>query len=797
MLISPPFLLSRATNQLDPDWLNLCMPPDGEHGHYPVAYALQWHGGIHLKAPQDNGAAARLRAIADGKVIYVRQPTAFSDSPTHPLQYGNNVADHEKASGPNSVWTDDGCIVIEHITEIGAAGDTPVSVTFYSVYMHLHSIEATVQLNRMVYRKDTLGEPGRIYGGTRDRCHLEIVCDDDNLKKLIGRSSGDLPLTAHGRSDAVFGEIYFYLPADTPVYGQAPLDHSATALEQPSAAQGQPLSALTPLTAMTALSAPLIVGLRYDEGYALSNRGDLMITSYQPDGTRLDPPLNFQDADYALYERATEISNAYTQRNLPAPAPSAVYELLRFGRVLNTANETLTPNDVPHWRQIKLPDGSAGWVNLNTTSIKVFSDADCPQWKQWKIIDDGGQGADSRCDSAALRALLDVDGNGEVTPTEAASAYAAKREQMTKIIAKFPSEWDQTNLEAKWVWLKTSTAENAEALEAADFNLFKTHLQKLSFWSDVPALPKDPWHFNPIAFIQHFRMCGWLSKNELMQMVPSAALRKNNSGAYLWETVAKPEDQDVFKNHRIPLNKMMRKYGIGSTWRRACLLGNAIQETGWLSALQEGSPNNHKYSPWYGRGLLQLTWPNNYIKYWRYRGRTIPNALENSLNVAATTADNTGSNAGLQDSNFSALTEQMKGWRANVEFGTNANPKPAEDKFAPSDSAGFYWLQAKMASYADCTLDPNATHTLERKQIGTNQGSKVYYRSKAFWKASAAVNAPGKIGNESYSGINGFDSRCCAYGVSLAALSDLFFFPNAQGQLILTFPESNTRRVLE
>lgn len=791
MLISPPFLLARATNQLDPDWLNLCMPPDGEHGHYPVAYALQWHGGIHLKAPQDNGAAARLRAIADGKVIYVRQPTAFSDSPTHPLQYGNNVADHEKASGPNSVWTDDGCIVIEHITEIGAAGDTPVSVTFYSVYMHLHSIEATVQLNRMVYRKDTLGEPGRIYGGTRDRCHLEIVCDDDNLKKLIGRSSGDLPLTAHGRSDAVFGEIYFYLPADTPVYGQAPLDHSATALEQPSAAQGQPLSALTPLTAMTALSAPLIVGLRYDEGYALSNRGDLMITSYQPDGTRLDPPLNFQDAEYALYERATEISNAYTQRNLPAPAPSAVYELLRFGRVLNTANETLTPNDVPHWRQIKLPDGSAGWVNLNTTSIKVFSDADCPQWKQWKIIDDGGQGADSRCDSAALRALLDVDGNGEVTPTEAASAYAAKREQMTKIIAKFPSEWDQTNLEAKWVWLKTSTAENAEALEAADFNLFKTHLQKLSFWSDVPALPKDPWHFNPIAFIRHFRMCGWLSKNELMQMVPDKAIRKSGTN-YLWESVtlntASPES--VFNKHCLPMNKMMRKYGVCSMWRKASFLGNAIQETIWLSTLKESGGNNTRYAPWHGRGFLQLTWPGNYIKYWRYRGRNIPETLETSLNNAAQTANTSGSNTGLQDANFPGLTAQMKGWRTNVESGTTLTPKPEEDSFAPSDSAGFYWLLFKMAKYAD------ETHTLERKQVNTNQGNKVYYRSQAFWHASATVNLPSAIENTTYSGINGFDSRCCAYGVSLAALGDAVLFPNSTNQLVLSFPESNTRRSL-
>ena len=85
-------------------------------------------------------------------------------------------------------------------------------------------------------------------------------------------------------------------------------------------------------------------------------------------------------------------------------------------------------------------------------------------------------------------------------------------------------------------------------------------------------------------------------------------------------------------------------------------------------------------------------------------------------------------------------------------------------------------------------------HSLERVSVPTiSSGSKVYYRSTAFWKASAAVNLPAAVGRTDYSGLNGFDSRCCAYGVALAVLSDMKFAdatkPNA-----LDYPEGYTAR---
>ncbi|TAL98782.1 MAG: M23 family metallopeptidase, partial [Paraburkholderia sp.] len=157
-----------------------CAPGNGA---YPVSYSLGWHGGPHLIAPTAaNGHTEPVRAIADGKVVYVRHT---SPEGTVALQYRN-------------VRTDDGCVVIRHTTEIGE-GDG-ARVTFFSIYMHLQSVVGAIAVGKNVYRKDPLGVAGQIYGQP-GQIHFEIVCNGANLEKLAGRRSG--PLTAAmGRTDA-------------------------------------------------------------------------------------------------------------------------------------------------------------------------------------------------------------------------------------------------------------------------------------------------------------------------------------------------------------------------------------------------------------------------------------------------------------------------------------------------------------------------------------------------------------------------------------------------------------------
>ena len=92
-----------------------------------------------------------------------------------------------------------------------------------------------------------------------------------------------------------------------------------------------------------------------------------------------------------------------------------------------------------------------------------------------------------------------------------------------------------------------------------------------------------------------------------------------------------------------------------------------------------------------------------------------------------------------------------------------------------------------MASYAD------QPHTLERKDVMSDHGKKSYYRSEAFWRASASVNLPSVIKKTYSSALNGFDSRCCAYGVALALLTEMRF-ADQDGNHTLWYPLGYRRR---
>ena len=214
MIISPPFLSAAQPQQNDAmstaDAGNTVVP-DGDvcaanmlecspgNGAYPVSFNLGWHGGAHLIAPTDGNQPASVRAIADGKIVHVRA-TDTTKSPA--LQY-------------RGVRTDDGCVVIRHDTEIGE-GDN-AKITFFSVYMHLQNVMPTLAVGKKIYRKDILGTPGQIYGQF-PQIHFEIVCDEANLKKIIGREPG--PVGHTGRTDAVYGDIWFFVPQGAKIFAR-------------------------------------------------------------------------------------------------------------------------------------------------------------------------------------------------------------------------------------------------------------------------------------------------------------------------------------------------------------------------------------------------------------------------------------------------------------------------------------------------------------------------------------------------------------------------------------------------
>jgi predicted chitinase len=745
-----------------------CSGTDIPEGSFPVGLKFSWHGGRHLHAPALSALTLPVRAIADGEIVFARKPAMPVADAAHPQNY------NPYGSGP--AWTDNGMIIIRHNTDVGDGGNAQ-NVEFYSIIMHLselsgHALKVAQgtasPAQRKVFRKEKLGMAGRIYNAA-DHIHLEVVCDDLNFQKLVGRTTGNVDLSVDGRIDAIYGEIFFHLPAGTKFYGERPAANSSN-------------PAIIPVFTS---ELACIAGLRHGDGDgAPEHRGDDYPTTYLLDGTIVGNVLESHRAEYEMYSRSIEISDAYPVSC--RPSSSAVYELLRFGRIINSDHEHLVPVDCPHWRRVSYPGGE-GWVNLNGTGVAKYSDADFPHWKGWTLIDDDMNG-DSRADSALLFALIGGSTNSAHRPDrenlERRLSLEEVRSVLGKSICKLPSEWNRDTIDDRWGWLQSSTEHQ---LTDDSWNDFRAHAVALG----IPAanLPDRlrcaHWHFDPLEFITHFKKCAWLSASEFRQMVPKHVLR-NHGSTHLWEAVSTnlTEPASIAVTQRVALNKMARKYGIVSPWRQASFYGNSIQETCWLSTLCEGNGDALWYAPWYGRGFLQLTNPDNFIKYWRYRGRLVPDSLCSDLRQAydeiAHLPGSQRNNSTLRDQLFPALNQKMCGWRDEVRGVSMAGSTDSD--YAPADSAGFYWAKCHMASYAD------SYHVLERVSVPTNQGGKVYYRSPSFWRSSAAVNLPSAI-NMLYSGaLNGFPARCVAYGYVIAVLSETFF-PDCNGEFKLEFPE--------
>lgn len=679
MIISPPYLLERNANETDEAWINRCMP-GGQPGDgaYPLSNAMQWHGGLHINEPEAN---ALVRAVADGDVVFMRRPTK---APAGELPANNALA-------YRGGWTDNGVVVLRHQTEIGEGANA--SVTFFSIYMHLREIGNAVQPNRRVYRKASLGRAGQVYGQT-GRLHFEIVCDDANLQRLVGRATGNLNTSANGRTDAIYGTMHFRLPAGTPVYGEQPMLNNPVAHRQPprpaGAERNAPLPAPVALEAAHTTNQDLFVGLRYATGEgAANNRGDAYLSTYMVDGTRIGQPLEENDAEYNLYRDATAISNAYPAN--ARPAPSACYELLRFGRVIGP--DALNPATVPHWRRINHP-GGIGWVNLNAANVNKFSDADLPHWMGWSLVDDSAD-QDSRCDSATIKSWLDVNGDGRVAPAEAVARMVTADvvPKLARAICKFPTEWNAASFDRRLGWIKTPTVENPNPVNETNFERLRAHVTALAFWPGGMGLPESHWHWHPRTFIGWFRKCGWLSLNEITQMLPRLRGPRRQPASIPWATA-----ENRFRPYVTDLNKAFRKYLVFGINRQVHFLAQTYIETAMWSVMNEigrarqqrrkkngtlywPAPMMEFYGAFHGRGIMQLTWSGNYASYGKYRAFA-----------------NVGQNHTYTDSRITHTSAHYIG------APTKAHPTPvrwypkfdpaviANNSFNACDSGAFYWV---------------------------------------------------------------------------------------------------------
>ncbi|HBW4186683.1 TPA: M23 family metallopeptidase, partial [Klebsiella pneumoniae] len=525
MIISPPLLKVKQDDETDAAWIERILTVVDRRG-YPVNGYGSWHGGIHIRQTDEGRPAESVRAIADGTVISLRKSSDKRD-----LAPFNINADK-----PNTKGSNDGYVLIKHETEIGSGDEGKVA--FYSLYMHLKSLAETVKAGDKVYRKDPIGLPGMVDGV--NAFHFQIFCDDDNISKLTGRKTGELDISKNGRTDAVYGDIHFYLPPQTKFYDKAPADNSIST---------------TGLSELYTSNVPLYASMTLAQGKCT------MVTrqkNTQTDGKYdlLGEPLVNADGDdyeYNLYKTA--------MRNYKE-SPSAGFELLRFGRVINTDHETLVPADAPLWMTVNYPGGK-GVINLADSSIKKFSDADFPHWTGWQMVDDDSD-SNSQCNSAIIKKLHEV---GDFD------------NQCGKLICHFPFEWEKSTIDIRFSWLKTGNEEH-EPMTEADYAKFKSHAEALCF--DSGALSSDRlWHFEPKSFIRHFRKCSWLD-SEVIEKVMTANASKENKNAL--EGI-----KNITLEYYADINTIMRKYNLSDANRICHFLGQGAVESGYLLSMQETS----------------------------------------------------------------------------------------------------------------------------------------------------------------------------------------------------------------
>ncbi|WP_049847206.1 M23 family metallopeptidase [Trabulsiella odontotermitis] len=545
--------------------------------NFPVNRGQSWHGGIHLTGCGSDP----VRCIADGNVISLRQPEAEKRN-VPPLNY-NGV-------------TDSGYVLLKHETETGSGDDG--KIVYYSLYMHLSSIDANVQSGKTLYRKSPVGTAGMVDG--QHGLHFQIFCDDENIRKITGRTTPETDLTQDGRTDVVYGDIHFYLPAGTSVYEAMPEDNS-----------------LVNNSPVKKTSEPLFVTMCFDKGSCTMVTRQLSTTLAGVYSEVGEPSVNEdgEDYEYNLY--------AFTLKLYP-DSPSAGYEMLRFGRVINTEYETLVPADAPLWRTVNTPEGK-GIVNLGARDIRVYSDGDFPHWTGWQLVDDDTD-TNSQCNSPTVQCA----GNRDVS----------------LMVCHFPLEWDSTTVDSRFEWLKSPNDVLAKPMSECDWSLLTEHGRALCM-AENPLPAGRVWHFDPVQFITHFRKCGWLGENDLIRLI-----RRNESSdfqpnltreqAISWlNEEGQTSSGEVIRpaNIKIALSQIMNKYRIVTPLRIAHFIGQMARETGRLKSFVENGNSGYfkKYDPgtfqgiklgntqsgdgarFKGRGAVHLTGRENYRKYSEFR----------------------------------------------------------------------------------------------------------------------------------------------------------------------------------
>ncbi|SAL80527.1 hypothetical protein AWB71_06141 [Caballeronia peredens] len=642
--------------------------------------------------------------------------------------------------GDGSLDSNAGFVLLKHMTETGEGR----TLTFYSLYMHLldlnsyQSMSADGKLlpeflrmpspggdlepapaqsgnsNLKVRRKDVIGWIGGCHG--QRHLHFEIFMTKSDHDAYFGRTQLGHPTASMATSSDCWGHTHFMIPGGK----------SFKRLPDGADSHGK-LNGITFDVLQAGQNAgQLFVEMFFHKGSKYTN-----VWAVASDGKRtlLTPtPVKEADYEYNMYKRATALYSA---------CASDGYELLRFGRILSTPVTLNTPVARATWMRVTFAAGQEGYIDVSDDTILKLSDADFSTFMGWQKITEGNTpfSADGLCDIDALKKIL-KDVKDHQTPQDAAlkqeykkedvlaeyiKSNASVREQLRGVICEAPSEWDCSHNEERYRKLK----DEGEFYHGDDkgYAAFMTLLKSFQFW-DKTGLDAGQklWFFHPLAFVRHFRKCGWLTLRDQTQLLPRKSIT-DAGGQISWALSnrrfsegANPEGGSSPSGLHRALNHTFQKYGFQGSLRKAHFFGQIFKETGALrSTVENGDANyfrkmyenyteedaahdfDHKHEWLKNLGFLKN---RDRVTYIAQRPGEVHRKAVAGENVQL------GDGARFCGRGLIHLTWR-KGYREYGEyraknFTTDPNPLLLQsDAESAADSAGYFWVKTNINRQAD------------------------------------------------------------------------------------------------
>ncbi|WP_207865412.1 hypothetical protein [Pseudomonas sp. 58(2021)] len=205
-----------------------------------------------------------------------------------------------------------------------------------------------------------------------------------------------------------------------------------------------------------------------------------------------------------------------------------------------------------------------------------------------------------------LYKILDRDGDKKIAPTEIAEALNKPwfSQPISQMVTRYENEWDFKK--DKWDALDEIIG-HSDSEPHKEWVEEKARIEKLSWWSKLlgqHGISNDArvQHIHPVGLISSFAHSGGCScsdviTKEQIKLIAPAATQAN---------IDKYTDL---------LTEMYATAGIVTCISKAHVLAQMLHESGSLGVTIEGYNSLPSYAPYIGRGLIQITYEENYKAY--------------------------------------------------------------------------------------------------------------------------------------------------------------------------------------